>query len=140
MTAVLPSVSTAVSAVDTDPQSQLLTVTVRPVSPDAVVLVVRGEVDMSTGPLLQRVLLSHLRYATPRVTVDLTAVSFFGAAGLAALVNVKKAAVAVGSSLCLVAGTRVVLRPLTITGLSGEFDIYPKLADTPAGPGGGPDG
>jgi anti-sigma B factor antagonist len=103
------------------------------------VLAVRGEVDMSTGSLLQRVLLARLRDA-PQVKFDLTAVSFLSAAGLTVVVNVKKAAAAAGSSLCLVAGTRVVLRPLTITGLSREFDIYPKLADTLADPGGGPDG
>lgn len=140
MTAVLTSVSTAVSAAPPDWHSQLLTVTVRPIPPDVVVLAVRGDVDMSTGPLLQHVLLSYLRDAAPQVTVDLTAVSFLSAAGLTALVNVKRVAAAVGSSLCLVARTRVVLLPLTITGLDGEFDIYPALADVPPFPGGGPDG
>ena len=47
---------------------------------------------------------------------------------------------ATGSSLCLVARTRVVLLPLTITGLDCEFDIYPELADVPLFLGGGPDG
>jgi anti-sigma B factor antagonist len=140
MNAVLPSVSAAVSAALPDPRVQLLTVTSRPVPPDAVVLAVSGEVDMSTSPLLQHVLLSHLRDAAPRVTVDLAGVSFLSAAGLTVLVNVKHAAAAVGSSLCLVARTRVVLLPLTVTGLDSEFDIYPALADAPPFTGGGPDG
>lgn len=135
MTGVLPSVSTA------PPDPQRLTITVRPIPPDAVVLAVRGEVDMSTSPLLQHVLLSHLRDAAALVTVDLTAVSFLSAAGLTALVNVKHAAAAAGSNLCLVARTRVVLLPLTITDLAGEFDIYPALADAPPFPAGDrPDG
>jgi hypothetical protein len=48
------------------------------------------------------------------------------AAGLTALVTVKHAAVSAGSSLCLVARNRVVLLPLTITGLDSESDIYPR--------------
>jgi hypothetical protein len=66
MNAVLPFVFAAVSAALPDPRVQLLAVTSRPVPSDAVVPAVRGEVDMSTGPLL-----SHLRDAAPRVTVDL---------------------------------------------------------------------
>jgi len=114
------------------PATRSLTVTVLPGLAEAVVLSVRGEVDMSTGPFLQRALLSHLANAAPQVTVDLTGVSFLGAAGLAVLVNVKRAAVAAESRLRLVAHTRVVLLPLTITGLDSEFDIYPALADVPS--------
>jgi anti-anti-sigma factor len=133
MNAAFPSVSTA-------PPAHLLAVTARRGPPDAVVLAVRGEVDMATSPFLQQVLLSHLPIAAAQVTVDLAGVSFLSAAGLTALVNVKDAAAAVGSSLCLVARTRVVLLPLTITGLDSEFDIYPSVADAPSFPGGGPDG
>lgn len=122
------------------PAAQLLTVTVRPGRPDAVVLSVRGEVDMSTSPFLQRVLLSHLDDAAELMIVDLTGVSFLGAAGLTVLVNVKRAAVAAQRRLRLVARTSVVLIPLTITGLAGEFDIYPALAGVSSFPGGGPDG
>jgi anti-sigma B factor antagonist len=135
MTAVLPSVSTFAP----NPHPLLLTVTARTVPPDAVVLEVRGEVDLSTTPFLQNALLAHLHDAATRVTrvaVDLTGVSFLSAAGLTVLVNVKQAAVAAGSSLCLVACTRVVLLPLTITGLDAEFDIRHVLPS----PGGGPDG
>jgi anti-sigma B factor antagonist len=133
---IAPSVSTA----PLNPRPQLLTVTVRPVPPDAVVLAVRGAVDLSTSPLLQNALLAHLRDAASQVVVDLTGVSFLSAAGLTVLVNVKQAAVAAGSSVCLVARTRVVLLPLTITGLDGEFDIYPELADASPVPGDGLDG
>ncbi len=124
---------------DLRPDTPLLTVAARPVPPDAIVLAVRGEVDISTTSLLQNALLAHLRDAVPQVVVDLTAVDFLGAAGLAVLVNVREAAVTAGSSLCLIARTRVVLRPLTITGLDGVFDIYPELPGTPPVPGGGPD-
>jgi anti-sigma B factor antagonist len=126
------------------PATEFLTVTADLVGPGTIVLTVSGEVDLSTSPLLQNLLLSHLHDShlrdTPRVIVDLTGVSFLSAAGLAVLVNVKHAAAAAGASLCLVARTRVVLLPLTITGLDSEFDTYPALADAPPFPGSGPDG
>ena len=102
--------------------------TVCPARPDVVVLAVRGEVDSRTSPLLRDRLLQHLRPACPHLVVDLTEVSFFGAAGLTVLVTVRKAAEAAGVRLCLVAGTRVVLRPLAITGLDELFDVHPDLA------------
>jgi hypothetical protein len=55
-------------------------------------------------------------------------------------VNVKHVAAVVGSGMCLVVRTRVVLLPLTITGLDSVSDSCPALADAPPFPGGGPDG
>jgi anti-sigma B factor antagonist len=146
MTAARPSGSpdhlpyAAITQPDRHPAAELLTVAARPVPPDALVIAVAGEVDLSTTSFLQNALLGHLYDAVSQVVVDLTAVDFLGAAGLTVLVNVKQAAAAVGSSVCLVACTRVVLLPLTITGLDGEFDIYPALGDALPFPGGGPDG
>jgi anti-anti-sigma factor len=95
--------------------------------PDAVVIAVRGEVDSCTSPLLRDRLLENVRPACPQLVVDLTEVSFFGAAGLTVLVTVREAAEAAGVRLCLVAGTRVVLRPLMITGLDETLDICPDI-------------
>jgi len=122
------------------PATRLLTVTTHPAPPAATVVTVRGEVDMLTSTLLGDRLLPHVRDTVSHVIVDLTDVGFFGVAGITVLVNARQAAVAAGITLCLVASTRPVLLPLTITGLAGEFDIYPALADAPPFPGGGPDG
>ena len=146
MIAALPSGSpdhpshAAAASPDLHPAAELLTVTADPAGPDAVVVAVRGEVDLSTTSFLENALLAHLDGAVTQVVIDLTAVDFLSAAGLTVLVNVREAAVAAGSGLCLVARTRVVLLPLTITGLDCEFDIYPELADAPSFLGGGPDG
>lgn len=120
--------------------AQRLSVTVRPAPPGAVVLVVRGEVDMATSEFLQGAVLPYLLDATPLVTLDLTGVSFLGAAGLTVLVNARQAAVAAGSDLRLVATTRVVLLPLRIAGLDGDFHVHPELTDVPSFPGAGRDG
>jgi len=112
----------------------------RSVMSGAVVLGVRGEVDLATSSSLQRVLLSQLHDAGQLVIVDVTGVSFLGAAGLTMLVNLKQAAIAEGITLCLVAGTHVLLLPLRITGLDGEFDIRPEFGDAPFVVGDGPNG
>ncbi len=105
------------------PGAEFLTVTAHPVAPGVVVITVRGEVDLLTGPLL----LAH-HGPDRRLIVDLTAVGFVGAAGLTVLATVRQATLAVGTGLCLVANTRPVLLPLTITGMHTQFDIYPDLA------------
>jgi anti-sigma B factor antagonist len=146
VTAVLPSVSTdrpppAVAVLpDLDSGTEFLTVTAHPVPPSAVVITVRGEVDLVTSPLLRDRLLAHLHDTAPQMIVDLTKVGFLGAAGLTALLTARQAATAAGITLCVVAHTRPVLLPLTITGLDGVFDIYPDLAQALLRSGCGPDG
>lgn len=55
-------------------------------------------------------------------------------------VNVRKAATVAGTTLHLVASTRPVLLPLTITGLDSVFDISPDLTHALLRAGRGPDG
>jgi anti-sigma B factor antagonist len=110
------------------PGAEFLTVTARPVAPGVVVITVSGEVDLLTGPLLLDALLAHLHGPDRRLIIDLTAVGFFGAAGLTVLATARQATLAVGIGLCLVAHTRPVLLPLTITGMHTQFDICPDLA------------
>jgi anti-sigma B factor antagonist len=122
------------------PATRLLTITAHPAPPAATVVTVRGEVDLFTSTLLGDQLLLHVRDTVPYVIVDLTGVGFFGVAGLPVLVNARQAAVATGSTLCLVASTRPVLRPFTITGLDDVFDISPNLTHALLRAGCGPDG
>ena len=134
MTATLPVLPVdrpppaATLAPDPQPGAESLTVTAHPVPPGVVVIRVRGEVDLVTSPLLRDALLAQLHGPGMQLIVDLTAVGFFGAAGLTALATARPAAIAVGVGLCLVANTRPVLLPLTITGMHTQFDIYPDLA------------
>lgn len=118
------------------PELLLLTVTADAAPPGTTVIVVRGDVDMLSSMFLQDRLLPHLRAPGPgspatasRVILDLTGVEFLAAAGLAVLVALRQAADAAGVGLCLVASTRAVLMPLTVTGLDGTFDIRSGLAD-----------
>ena len=146
MTAALRSVWTerpppaAAVLLDLDPGTELLTVTAHPVAPGAVVIVVHGEVDLCTSRLLQEGLFAHLHHTTSQMIVDFTGVGFFEATGLTVLVTVRQAAVAAGIRLYVVADTRPVLLPLTITGLDRVFDIYPDPAHALRRPAGGPHG
>ena len=146
MAAVLPPLSidhpvpTATTRSDPHPAEQFLTITTHPAPPDATVLTVRGEVDALTSPHLSDQLLPHVRGTVAHVIVDLTGVTFFSAAGLAALANAGQAAEAAGATLRLVASTRPVLLPLTITGLNGMFDISPDITSALLRVGSGPEG
>jgi anti-anti-sigma factor len=137
VTAILPAASTG-----RPPHSaeQLLTITTHPAPPAAIVLTVRGEVDVLTSTQLNDYLLPHVRDTVPHVIVDLTEVSFFTAAGLTVLVTTRQAAVAAGITLRLVASTRPVLLPLRLTGLEDMFDISPDITHALLRAGCGPDG
>lgn len=146
MTAVLPSVSTdrpppAVAVLPTASQAaEPLTVTVHPVLPGTVVIAVRDEVDLCTSPLQHARLLANLHDTIPHVIIDLTEVSFFGAAGLTVLVTTRQAATAAGIRLSIVARTRRVMLPLSITEMADVFDFYPDLPHALRRLGGGLDG
>lgn len=140
--AALPSVSPRPATVllGRRPGTGVLTVTAQRSLTGAVVITVRGDVDFLTGPLLRDALLAQLRHTGPPLVIDLTEVDFLGAAGLTALVTVRDTAVAAGIQVRLVTHTRVVLLPLTVTGLDRLFDIYPDLAGALPAPGDGQDG
>jgi len=122
-------------AADARLADELLTVTARPIPPDTLVLAVRGEVDLSTIARLRAALRAHLDAAARRMIVDLTGVDFLCAGGLSVLVAIQEMATASGCDLRLVASTRVVQRPLTVTGLDDVFDIRPDLAGALRGTG-----
>jgi anti-anti-sigma factor len=101
-------------------------------TPSAAVCAVSGEVDLSTAPELRDRLLAQVSPAGPDVVVDLVEVSFFGAAGLSVLVEVQAAADACGVGFYVVARTRAVLVPLTVTGLDRVLDVHPDVAGVQA--------
>ena len=97
-----------------------------------VILSVAGEVDLLTADRLRAALEAEVdRHAL--VVVDLTAVGFLSSSGLAALALAHRAAVAAGHVLRLVAGNRVTLRPLQITGLAEEIAVYATVPEAVAG-------
>lgn len=100
---------------------------------EAVVVLVKGDVDSSTADHLRDQLTAALDAATThptrRVVVDLQAVNFFGSAGLNAVLDCHEAGQAAGTTVRLVADHAQVLQPIRVTELDRIFEIYPTLSD-----------
>ena len=121
--------------------------TVRPAADDApfqvtltdgadageVVASVRGELDAAGNPLLQSTLLKALRTAEQVLTIDLSGVTFFGSAGVTALVWVSQHPEAADKHVRVVATSRIVTGPLELTGLLARLDVR-GMPETPDGP------
>lgn len=97
-----------------------------------VIIAVAGEIDLLTADQLTEALATEVaRQAL--VVVDLTAVNFLSSSGLAALALAHRAAIEADHVLRIVAGNRVTLRPIQITGLADEIGVFASLPDAVAG-------
>ena len=92
-------------------------------APGHVVASVRGMLDAAVNPLLQQALLRALRQAREVLVLDLSGVTFFGSAGVTALVWVSQHPEAVGKRVRVIANSRVVTGPLELTGLLDRLDV-----------------
>lgn len=101
-------------------------------SPSGRVIVrIGGELDMLTAPRLRDALFPVVSQAGADIVLDLDRVTFLGSNGLGVLVEVARQAQDSGAELRLVAGTKVVNRPLTLTGLDEFLDLYGSTAELP---------
>ncbi|MGQ0846258.1 MAG: anti-sigma factor antagonist [Sporichthyaceae bacterium] len=116
------------------PEEQLLTVSVTS-REGAVVVTAIGEVDLLTVERLQAALSeAFARPDTHGVIVDLTDVTFFGSAGLRALLEARAEAIDRVEPLKVVVDEqRPVVRPIEITGLDRVLALYDTVADALAG-------
>jgi anti-sigma B factor antagonist len=99
---------------------------------DAVVVRAKGDVDSSSVVQLSEHLKTAMQLVVTHparlVVVDLGSVTYFGSAGLNALLDGRDQASEAGASVCLVAHNAEVLRPIEITNLDKIFDVYPTVA------------
>jgi anti-sigma B factor antagonist len=96
----------------------------------ALVLHVRGEIDISTAGAIRREwaeLISARQPGHDVAVIDLSAVDFFGSSGLSALVECRHAADELGLTLRVITAGPAVMRPLEGTGLVDCFDWYPTV-------------
>lgn len=101
-------------------------VSVESARPGLVAVRVTGEIDMVTTTVLSERLRPLLEARGTAVLLDLTGVGFLGSAGLSELVAAKERAAERDVTLLLVANSRVVLRPLEVTGLLSLFQTFPS--------------
>jgi anti-anti-sigma factor len=104
----------------------------REVRPTAVVVRAKGELDSNTiGELI-----SHLgaalddagNLASRLVIIDLQALTYFGSAGLNALLECHEQGREAGTSVRLVADNPLVVRPIEVTNLQSALELYPTLS------------
>ena len=93
-----------------------------------------GELDVACTPVLREQLLGLLRPRASRLVIDLSAVSFCDASGLAVLVGTGRRARLLGGTLRLAAPAPAVASALRLSGLLGQFEVFPTVAAAIAWP------
>jgi anti-sigma B factor antagonist len=88
---------------------------------------VMGEIDNITAGALSATLVDAEVAVSPPapVVVDLTGVSFLGAAGLSVLVDHHERCAALGGALLIVPGSKAVRRAMALTGLHARLALIP---------------
>lgn len=100
------------------------------------ILMVTGEVDLSTAPRLGQAIEQARSTGAPLV-LDLTEVGFLDSAGARELARAEMAAARAGAEFLLVP-SEYVARVFEISGLEPVFRIYPELGEAVAAVGAGP--
>jgi anti-anti-sigma factor len=104
----------------------------------AVIVAIGGDLDIASAPAVRERLLSLLRPGACRLVIDMAAVRYADASGLAALVSTQRRAVLLGGGLRLAAPRPEVAEALTVTGLSRHLAAYPTVRAAVAGRKPGP--
>lgn len=98
-----------------------------------VVAVLRGELDIASAPALRDELLGLLRPGAGRLVIDLSAVGYADASGIAVLVGTGRRAELLGGWLRLAAPAPAVARVLSVTGFHQHLDIFPTVEEAITG-------
>lgn len=96
------------------------------------VVIVRGELDLSTSAELRAALDAGLGEGAPRIAVDLTDVPFMDSSSLGVLVSCLREARERDGELRLVGVQGSPAKVIALTGLDSAFTIESSLADLPA--------
>ncbi|MBW8485907.1 STAS domain-containing protein [Actinomadura parmotrematis] len=104
-----------------------VTMTVRHL-PDHTIIALSGELDLASTAALREKMLVALNRAGAPVVIDLSAVTFCDAAGLALLVGIRRRARGSRLGLTLAAPRPPVRKLLRITGLDRAFTVHESLA------------
>lgn len=102
------------------------------VLPEAVIVRAKGEADSSTVNKLVFRLDDGLRQAATHparlLIIDLQALTYFGSAGLNAVLDCHRQGVDAGTSVRLVADNDLVVRPIQVTNLDKVLELHPTLS------------
>ncbi|MCW2891744.1 MAG: Anti-anti-sigma regulatory factor (antagonist of anti-sigma factor)-like protein [Actinomycetia bacterium] len=110
-----------------------ITITVGTERDSTVIASLGGELDLVSAPAVRERLLSLLSPDASRLVVDMSAIRYADASGLAVLVSTQRRAVLLGGTLRLAALQPEVARMLKIAGLSRHLAVYPTVQAAIAG-------
>lgn len=96
---------------------------------DAVVVTVRGNLDVDSATVLTTALDQVLIVPLPRVVIDLSGIEFCDSTGLSAFVLGHNRAVALGGWVRLAAPNEFLAQLLATVGLTPRLPIYGDVAD-----------
>jgi anti-anti-sigma factor len=102
--------------------------------PAHTVVTMSGDLDIASAPAWRERLTAMLRPGMGLLVLELSAVSFCDAAGLAVLIGTQRRACALGIALRLVAPRPQMARVLRLSGLDRSFTIHPTPAAAVAQP------
>jgi anti-sigma B factor antagonist len=109
-------------------EDEPLRITARHSRTDTTELLVDGEIDLATTPVLLDIASAALRDHPRILALNLHKARYVSSTGIAALLTLTETARVVGSRLCLIAPTRQVRRTLNVAGFIDIFDIHDSLA------------
>ncbi|MEV4490152.1 STAS domain-containing protein [Micromonospora coxensis] len=89
----------------------------------ATLVTVSGEIDMSNAHLLVELVESLCRTAAPTVSLDLTAVTYFGAHGISALLRAHELVTSAGGRLAVDRTSAFVRYLLGVTGVGAHLEL-----------------
>ncbi|WP_410599690.1 STAS domain-containing protein [Amycolatopsis sp. lyj-90] len=96
-------------------------------SGETAVLSVSGALDLTLAPQLRSLVERAFRLRPRVLIIDLTAVEFLASVGMAELIWAERLCTGT-TQVRIVADSRNVVRPLQLTGLTGELMLYPSRA------------
>ncbi|MEV4481625.1 STAS domain-containing protein [Micromonospora coxensis] len=100
----------------------------------ATLVTVSGEIDMSNAHLLVELVESLCRAAAPTVTLDLSAVTYFGAHGISALLQAHELATSAGGRLAVGRASAFVRYLLGVTGVGSHLELGAAVPPVAAAP------
>ena len=98
--------------------------------PPSATVVLDGAIDISTAPAIRRLLMAAISGGDAHLAVDMSGVTFIGAAGIGVLVASANRAREAGGGLSLLAPSRQVRRLLDVL----HLDAILPAAQRPGGP------
>jgi anti-anti-sigma factor len=93
----------------------------------SVIVTLDGDLDIASAQAVRERLLGLLGPGAGRLVIDMSAIRYADASGLAVLVSTQRRAVLLGGTLRLAAPPAEVVRLLNVTGLSRHLTTYPTV-------------